>query len=460
MATQAQNALKNLRGQAEALEIKNASNQVWSAEDMTAYQGILDQANVVKKQIDAQDAMAALKGWMDSPDGQSSVKTGFTREATPNEGAIDGITADPMTGELYSTKGVGDPKLSALKSGAYKDAFNEYIRSAATKRAMKDASMKVLNEGADESGGFWVPPDFRSEVVKKIAAGTTVRQDAFVFTTGSDVVKFPRVNYTTDDKYTSGVRFGWGGALAAADISEATNPIAGQETIPVHLAAAAVMLTRSQLEDTAFDVLGYLSMVLAEAYMLGEEDVFWNGTGAGQPTGILAHPNASVAHSGGGMYVTTGTSAKLDWGYVTAASGTPGKGIIGLEAALPPQYEANAKFYGNKAVWANVRGFSDTTGRPLWNLVDQWPSMSNGYAATLLGYPVRKTQFMPDVAADSLSIALGDLKGYYIPDRVGLSIEIFRELRGLRDEVVVYARKRLGGQLVQDWRVKLLKAAS
>jgi HK97 family phage major capsid protein len=55
-------------------------------------------------------------------------------------------------------------------------------------------------------------------------------------------------------------------------------------------------------------------------------------------------------------------------------------------------------------------------------------------------------------------LALGDLKGYYIVDRVGMSVEVFREVYGLRDQVVVYMRKRTGGDLVHYWRMKVLNS--
>ena len=41
---------------------------------------------------------------------------------------------------------------------------------------------------------------------------------------------------------------------------------------------------------------------------------------------------------------------------------------------------------------------------------------------------------------------------------MGLSIEVLREVAALRDMVVVYARKRTGGQLVKDWMVKAMKS--
>ena len=462
MATKMQLALKSLLDQGEAI-LKEAGENPLSQEQMKTYNDLLAQAERVRAQIDAEDKAAALRKWASEPDGNSAVKAGFVRNAMPEEGTEPGVTADARSGELYALNSLGEEKVKTLKSGAYKDAFNQYIRSMGRfgdTRAIKGDAMKVLNEGSDTAGGFWVPPDYRAELIKKIATMAAVRPNAYAFTTGSDIATFPKVTYTTDDKYTSGVRFGWQeSSPLSADISEATNPIAGREVIPVHTATAALIVTREMLEDAQFDILGYLTMLFSEAYALGEEDAFINGTGVGQPQGFLNHPLATTAHSGGGMKVLSGYSAAIGWGTLTSGSSTGSTtGILGIEASLPPQYEANAKWLANKATWSAARAMTDSQGRPLWNLIDQWPSMVNGMASTLLGYPVLKSQFMPDISATTYPIWFGDLGGYYIADRVGLSIEVLRELRALRGEVVLYARKRLGGQIVHYWRGKLLKS--
>jgi len=298
-------------------------------------------------------------------------------------------------------------------------------------------------------------------VVKKIATIAAIRPNAYTFTTGSDLVTFPKVVYTTDDKYTSGVRFSWTAEAPAADISEATNPVAGRVTIPVHTATAAVILTRAIMEDSQFDLLGYITMLLGEGFGLGEDDAFITGDGVGKPQGFTIHANAAVAHASGGMYVISGTNGAVSWGLSGTAATTVGtQGITGMEAALPPQYEANAKWYANKATYAMLRALTDSQNRPLWQTADAWPSTANGMAASLLGYGLVKDQFMPALATDSLSVAHGDMGGYYIADRVGLSVEVLRELRALKDEVIIYARKRVGGQLVHDWKLKLLKCGT
>jgi HK97 family phage major capsid protein len=63
-------------------------------------------------------------------------------------------------------------------------------------------------------------------------------------------------------------------------------------------------------------------------------------------------------------------------------------------------------------------------------------------------------------AADAYAVLYGDMRGYYIADRVGMSIEVLRELKALQDKVVIYSRKRVGAQLVHDWRLKSMKLAT
>ena len=269
--------------------------------------------------------------------------------------------------------------------------------------------------------------------------------------------------------FTSGVRFSWRtSAGSTSDISEATNPVAGQINIPVHLATAAIILTREQLEDNSFDLLGYITALGAEAFGLGEESAFTNGTGAGQPLGFMSHPSKSIAatttsavsgvtYTGG--YIPSGTTTgAMTW---TSTSGS-GYGITGMEADLPPQYEQGAKWYGSKKTYAAIRQINaGTSTLPQWALGDAYPNYSNNMQASLLGYGIQKNQFMPAAGTNgNYPLAFGDMKGYYIADRVGLSVEVFREVYGLRDQVVVYMRKRTGGQLVKYWSMRWMKLGS
>lgn len=470
-----QKALKSVMDEADALIKDVGERQPTDAENVKLNE-LSAKATNLKNQIDKLSELEAVRDWTKQSSGSTVKAAEFQRQAMDGEGEIPGVSMNPHTGEMFavdgSFKSVGQKKLDALKAGGYKDAFADYIRTQGLGRSMKGEAMKILNEGADTSGGFWIPPDFRPELVKKIAVMSSVRQNASVYTTGTDHITFPAVTYngsTSDDTYanlfTSGVRFSWRGSYAStSDISEATNPIAGQINIPVHLATAAIILTREQLEDNSFDILGYITELGGEAFALGEELAFTGtssaGTGAGQPRGFLNHPSMGIAYS------TYSTVAGVSYwgnlfysGTTTVAWGGATTGIIGVEANLPPQYEPNSKWYGSKATYSAIRAINAGTATlPQWSLGDAYPNYSNGMNASLLGYGLVKNQFMAAPATSAKYLALGDMRGYYIIDRVGLSVEVFREVYGLRDQVVVYMRKRTGGDLVHYWKMKLLSS--
>lgn len=461
-----QKTMKSLLDQADEIEADvRASGREPTAAEMKSYNEFVSRANDIKDQIDNASKRDALKNWSEESAG-SVVKASFDRMAVDGEGEIPGVSADPSSGEMFAIdgayKGMGESKLKALKSGAYKDAFAQYIRSEGLRRPIKGDAMKVLNEGSDTAGGFWIPPDFRPELIKRMATMTSVRPNASVYTTGTDGITFPAVTYTTDDLYTSGVRFSWrASSPLSSDIAEATNPVAGQLKIPVHLATAAIIVTREQLEDNSFDVLGYVSSIMSEAFALGMEDAYTNGDGVGKPQGFTTHPTFTIANgststvdgvSYSGGKILSGASAAAAWGTATT-------GIIGVEAALPPQYEQGAKWYATKATYAALRAINaGTATMPQWSLGDAWPNYGNSYQASLLGYSIVKNQFLPAIGAANIPLYLGDLKAYKIVDRVGVSVEVFREVYGLRDQVVVYARMRTGGQLTDYWRMKAMKS--
>ena len=470
MATPLQNEYNSTLAEIDAVKKDNGGVAGMSDAAMKTYTGLLDKADAIFKKVEAEDRESKIRELAGKSAG-SYVAGSFLGQVPDGDGELPGISSTP-DGELFALdgayKGLAEKKLAELKSGAYKDAFADYVRSKGDRNAMKGNNYKILGESPDTAGGFWVPPDFRPELIKKMAYMATVRPNAKVYTTGSDHITFPAVNYNgvaADDAnaqiFTSGVRFTWRNSQGStSDYSEATNPIAGTINIPVNLATAAIILTREMTEDVSFDILGYINDMLAESFTLGEESAFTNGTGAGQPQGFTAHPSMSVAYS---TYATTAGSTywgnKILTGSTTVTWGTATTGIIGVEAQLPPQYEANANWYGSKATFAAIRAINAGTATlPQWSLGDSYPNYANGMNPSLLGYGIKKNQFVTAVTNAAQFLYLGDMSAYYIADRVGLSVEVFREVYGLRDQVVVYARKRVGGQLVKYWQMKALSS--
>ncbi|MFP3468404.1 phage major capsid protein, partial [Leifsonia sp. SIMBA_070] len=76
---------------------------------------------------------------------------------------------------------------------------------------------------------------------------------------------------------------------------------------------------------------------------------------------------------------------------------------------LRPAYRHGASFVMNSSTLARIRKMKSDDGAFLWQ-----PSLAAGQPATLLGYPVVEAEDMPDIAANSLSIAFGNFRAGYL----------------------------------------------
>jgi len=107
----------------------------------------------------------------------------------------------------------------------------------------------------------------------------------------------------------------------------------------------------------------------------------------------------------------------------------------------------------NRRTQAAVRKFKDGSGNYLWQ-----PPAQAGGRASLMTFPVVEAEDMPDVAANSLSIAFGDFgRGYLVVDRAG--VRVLRDPFTAKPYVLFYTTKRVGGG-VQDFdAIKVMKMA-
>ncbi len=96
-----------------------------------------------------------------------------------------------------------------------------------------------------------------------------------------------------------------------------------------------------------------------------------------------------------------------------------------------------------------VRKLKDGDDNYLWR-----PGGPRARLASLLGYPVTEIEDMPDIAANSFSIAFGDFRrGYLIVDRQGA--QVLRDPYSLKPYVLFYTTKRVGGGVQNFDAIKL-----
>jgi HK97 family phage major capsid protein len=337
----------------------------------------------------------------------------------------------------------------AVEEKTYPSAFAAYLQRKGDVGSVGPADQKVLAEGLDTAGGFAVPEDWQARIVAKIAASVAAYRLATKLTTTRGQLTLPRVNYATDNTYTSAVRAVWTGEQPTSTAAQATDPVLGIVNVPVNTCMSWLTVTADLLEDS--DVFPLATRLFGEAFSMAEASAYISGTGSGQPRGILT----DVDGTDGVASVASGTSAAIS----TAADAHSGRRLLDLRANVPPQYWSEASWLMNATTEEAVDNLVDTAKRPL--LLLEGANLPPGAVGTIKGRPVFVDQFMADVAANSYSVLFGDFSGYLIAERAGLTVEVVNDATTARQNLrILLARRRVGGTLSEPYRLRVLKAAA
>lgn len=425
------------------------------ADEVKKIDQLLSEADELKAKLIVAEKLASNEAFLNEPAGTKAAHEGW-RQAGPNEGdaPVDAkawreLSVDVVVGGSVIRKNIRYNVPLAVQGKGYDAAFDAYIRKG--RNELGPADRKTLTEGVDNAGGYLVPEEWQSSVIRKIVTIATVRLYARVISTMRDIVKWPRVKYTTNNEYTSGIRMTWTGEQpSSATAHRVTDQVFGEIAIPVHTAMASQLISADLLTDSAFDVFGLSADLMGEAFALGENETFWSGTGAGQPRGIITDASD-----------TTNWDAAIT--AAEAANAISAQDVIDVAYALPAQYERNARWFMTKATEKAVRSLADTDGQYLWPIL----SSAGGFGpapSTLLGFPTSRDEAMNDISTASITptypLVFGDLSGYVIVDRAAMSLQRFDEIYSESNQVLLLAKKRVGGQLAEAYRLSLLKTGN
>jgi HK97 family phage major capsid protein len=340
------------------------------------------------------------------------------------------------------TAGFARPALSAAaETGApHRKAFDAYLR-VGDDDAMRGLTLegKGLNTLVAGEGGYLVDPQTAATVRSVLASTASLRQVANVV----------QVEATSFDVLVDhgDVGTGWGSETAA--VTETAVPQIERISIRLHELNAMPKASQRLLDDSAFDIEGWLAGRIADKFARAEAAAFINGDGADKPTGLLDHPKVpEAAWSWGNLgYVVTGAAGDF-------AAANPADAIVDLVYALDATYRANGTFVMNSKTAGAVRKMKDADGRFLWS-----DGLAAGEPARLMGYPVLIAEDMPDIAAGAHAVAFGDFRaGYTIAERPDL--RVLRDPFSAKPHVLFYATKRVGGDVSDFAAIKLLKFAT
>lgn len=337
--------------------------------------------------------------------------------------------------------GYGRPPLAAAAEVGvpHRKAFAAYLRTGdddGLRGIVPEGKAMTTAVAAD--GGYLVDPQ-TAEAVKSVLVSTaSIRAIAQVV----------QVEAASFDVLVDRSEVGSGWATETGAAAETGTPVLERVSIPLHELSAMPKASQRLLDDSAFDVEGWLAGKIATRILRAESAAFVSGDGVDKPKGFLTAPkvaNASWAWGSLG-YVPSGAASDF-------AAVHPADCIINLVYALGAEYRANASFVMNSKTAGAVRKMKDADGRFLWS-----DGLAAGEPARLMGYAVLICEDMPDIAAGAHAIAFGDFRaGYTIAERPDL--RILRDPFSAKPNVLFYASKRVGGDVTDYAAIKLLRFA-
>jgi HK97 family phage major capsid protein len=322
-------------------------------------------------------------------------------------------------------------------AAAHARAFNAYMRTGDA-QGLKPIEEKALSSGSGVDGGFLVPVPQERELLRRMALISPVRALATVREiSGSQLKKAFS---------TTGPASGWVNETTARP--QTNSQTLADLTFPAMELYAMPSATQTLLDDGAIDIDEWIVSEIETVFAEKEGQAFISGDGIDKPKGILGYP--TVANAGwtwGNVgYLATGVAGGFP-------ASNPSDILIDLAYAVKAPYRQNGTFIMSRSTQAQVRKFKDAQGNYLWQ-----PPIAVGAGATFMNFPIVESEDMPNVAANSLSVAFGDFKrAYLVVDRMGL--RVLRDPYSAKPYVLFYTTKRVGGG-VQDFDAyKVLKFA-
>tara|TARA_B110000008_G_scaffold129614_1_gene131920 strand:+ start:3956 stop:5143 length:1188 start_codon:yes stop_codon:yes gene_type:complete len=327
-----------------------------------------------------------------------------------------------------------------MPDAPHKKAFNTYLRSGedGDLRGL-DIETKGLSSAVNSDGGYLVDPQTANAINSSLSGAASVRAIASVVTVEAS-------SYDVLIDHTD-VGAGWSDENSAPN--ESDSPQIDRITIPLHELNALPKASQRLLDDSAFDIEGWLATRISDKFTRAEGAAFVSGNGIDKPKGFLTYDTVSVGAEEWGKlgHVITGASGDF-------AEANPADALVDLVYALGAHYRANASFVMNSKTAGRVRKLKDNDGRFLWS-----DGLASAEPARLLGYQVLVSEDMPDIADWAPAIAFGDFKaGYTIAERPDL--RVLRDPFSAKPHVLFYATKRVGGDVSDFAAIKLLKFAA
>ena len=326
------------------------------------------------------------------------------------------VHADPKMGQKNA-------KVRPTATSEYSEAFWNMMRGVNTME-VRDA----LSIGVDQNGGYTVPDEFHSQLIKGLEENNIFRRLAHVMNTQSGTRTIP---IAMDNGGATWIEEGT--AIQESDLSFSV------ETLSAYKLGCMIKISNELLHDSAFVIASYIAQRFGVRFGNAEEDAFINGTGPSSnpqttpsmPTGILNSVTASAGN-------TTANAQTVHF-----------DNIFKLYYSLKSPYRNKAAFLCNETLLLQLMLIKDKNDNYIWK-----PGLEVGKPDTILGRPIYTSGYMPAITGNATQdknkkvLLFGDFSYYWIADRQSRTLKRLNELYAVTDQVGFIGTQRVDGKLI------------
>ncbi|MCT2591144.1 phage major capsid protein [Streptomyces sp. N2-109] len=362
--------------------------------------------------------------------GAEDVKRPDVRAKAPEADPYAGASKATRSQGLYNRNALG-AKVDALftDSGEY---FNTIWRGNSNRQSSEVQSkleqLKNFSSDVPSDGGFLIPETLRSELLKVALETALVRPRARVVPMETLRVPFPSIDSTTNvGSVYGGITGFW--TEEGARLQE-SKPRFGRVVLDAKKLTAYTEVPSELLSDSIVSLSMFIDQMFPEALAFFEDQAFLNGSGVGEPLGVL---NGAAAVS-----VARGTANTIAF-----------TDVISMYARMLPQSMSRAVWVASIDSFPQLASMSFTPdGGTVPVSPMQW--LNNGQLIgappmTLLGRPVVFTEKVPALGGAG-DLSLVDFGFYLIGDRQAMQARQSDDFKFDTDEVAFRIIERIDGR--------------
>jgi HK97 family phage major capsid protein len=283
--------------------------------------------------------------------------------------------------------------ISYLKNGLYPDQYTPGVSEEERAILLEKRDMGTGGGNAlqGSGGGYFVPVGFINRVEDALKYyGDMLNVSTILETATGQPLPHP----TDNDTAVTGEIVGEGASVTTADVTLG-NVIFNAFKFSTKMVKVSLEL----LQDSAFDIEGFLSTKFGIRLGRILNAKFTTGGGTTEPTGIITAATASGQTVIGDDNASS-PDPNTEVGYLD---------LLNLEHSVDILYRRGAKFMFHDTTLRFIKGLKDKYGRPLW-----LPGLAVNSPDTILGYPYSINNDMDQLGAGKTTVAFGDLSKYMI----------------------------------------------